>query len=178
MTELAALPAVRAPERDTLLEFLDYFRSVFIRKSDDLTDEQARQRVGASDLDLLGLVRHMAGVERFWFQQAFAGRDLPDRWVNPTDPDDADADFHHQPGDTLAEARAAWHEEVTDARQVVAATASLDQLTAVDVGPPDNPDRYGKRSLRWLLVHMVEEYARHCGHADLLRETIDGTVDD
>lgn len=178
MTELAALPSVRSPERDTLVEFLDYFRSVFIRKADGLSDEQARQRVGASDLDLLGLVRHMAGVERFWFRQAFAGSDIPDRWVNPTDPDDWDADFHHQPGDTLTEAVSAWHEEVGEARHVVTATASLDDVTAVDVGPPDNPDRYGRRSLRWIMVHMIEEYARHCGHLDLLRERIDGTVGD
>ena len=178
MTELAALPSVRSPERQTLEEFLGYFRSVFIRKADGLSDEQARHRVGASELDLLGLVRHMAYVERFWFRQALQGDPIPDRWVNPLDPDDPDPDFHHQPADTLADAVAAWHEEVAAARATCGLHESLDDVTAVDVGPPDNPDRYGRRSLRWVLVHMIEEYARHCGHADLIREAIDGAVGD
>jgi hypothetical protein len=98
--------------------------------------------------------------------------------VNPTDPDDPDADFHHQPGDTIAVAVAALHAEIAESRRRVAAHASLDEVTAIDVGPPDNPDRFGPRSLRWLLVHMIEEYARHCGHADILRETIDGATGD
>jgi uncharacterized damage-inducible protein DinB len=178
MTELAPLPTVRSPERQTLEEFLDYFRSVFARKADGVDDAQARARVGASELDLLGLVRHMAGVERWWFSQALDGSDAPERWVNPTDAEDPDADFHHQPGDTLAEAVQALHEEIADARRRVAAHASLDDVTAIDVGPPDNPDRFGPRSLRWVMVHMIEEYARHCGHADLIREAIDGATGD
>ena len=178
MTELTPLPSVRSPERQTLEEFLDFFRSVFIRKADDLDDAQARVRVGASDLDLLGLVRHISGVERWWFQQALDGSDAADRWHNPEDPDDPDSDFHHRPQDTLAEAVGAWHEDVAASRRITTAHDSLDDLTAIDVGPPDNPDRYGPRSLRWLLVHMIEEYARHCGHADLLRETIDGSTGD
>ncbi len=178
MTELPQLPSVRSPERQTLEEFLDYFRGVFIRKADGIDDQQARLRVGASELDLLGLVRHMAGVERGWFSQSLDGSSEPDFWSNPNDPDDEDADFHYSPDDTLADAVVAWHSAVADARERVAAHASLDDVTAIDVGPPDNPARYGPRSLRWLLVHMIEEYARHCGHADILRETIDGAVGD
>jgi uncharacterized damage-inducible protein DinB len=178
VTDLAPLPTVRSPERQTLEEFLDFFRSVFVRKVEGIDDAQARRRVGASELDLLGLARHMAGVERFWFSQALDGSDAPELWVNPTDPDDPDADFHHQPGDTIAEAVAALHAEIAESRRRVAAHASLDEVTAIDVGPPDNPDRFGPRSLRWLLVHMIEEYARHCGHADILRETIDGATGD
>jgi len=160
---------------DTLEEFLDYFRSVLLRKADGLDETQARARVGASTLDILGLIRHMAVVEQWWFTQAFAGSDEVTRWHDPADPD---SDFHHTEGDTLDAARAALLEEIDQSRSVVAAAASLDQLTAIDVGPPENPDRYGRRSLRWVMVHMIEEYARHCGHADLLREAIDGTVDD
>lgn len=178
MTEPFPLPTVRSPERQTLEEFLDFFRVVFIRKADDIDDQQARLRVGASDLDLLGLVRHMAGVERFWFSQALDASKEPDFWSNPNDPDDEDADFHHSPSDTIADAVVVWHSAVADARKRIAAHASLDDVTASDVGPPDNPARYGPRSLRWLLVHMIEEYARHCGHADMLRESIDGTVGD
>jgi uncharacterized damage-inducible protein DinB len=175
MTELAPLPSVTSGERDTLAQFLDYFRSVLLRKVDGIDEAQARARVGASSLDLLGLIRHMAGVEQWWFTQAFAGSDETSRWH---DPDDPDSDFHHRPDDTLDQARTALLEEIDKARRVVARADSLDQLTAIDVGPPDNPDRFGRRSLRWVMVHMIEEYARHCGHADLLRESIDGTVDD
>jgi len=178
MTEPSPLPTVRSPERQTLEEFLDYFRGVFIRKADDIDDQQARLRIGASELDLLGLVRHMAGVERYWFSQSLDGSEEPDFWSNPNDPADEDADFHYGPDDTLADAVAAWHSAVADARERVAAHATLDDVTEIDVGPPDNPARYGPRSLRWVLVHMLEEYARHCGHADMLRETIDGAVGD
>ncbi|MBP8208469.1 MAG: DUF664 domain-containing protein, partial [Ilumatobacteraceae bacterium] len=72
----------------------------------------------------------------------------------------------------------ALHTEIDKARAVVAGATTLDALTAIDVGPPDQPDRYGPRSLRWILVHMIEEYARHCGHADVIREAIDGTTGD
>ena len=78
MTELHPLPPVTADERTTLAEFLDYFRSVLLRKADDLDETQARQRTGVSQMDMLGLIRHMAGVERWWFSQAFAGSDEPD----------------------------------------------------------------------------------------------------
>ncbi len=175
MTELHALPPVTADERTTLEAFLDYFRSVLLRKADGLDEIQARQQVGISKMDMLGLIRHMAGVEQWWFSQAFVGSNETELW--PSD-DDPDADWHHGPGDTLAVAVAAMYAEIAKARAIVAASESLDQVTAIDVGPPDNADRFGRRSLRWVLVHMIEEYARHCGHADIIRENIDGTVDD
>lgn len=175
MTELHPLPPVAANERTTLVEFLDYFRSVLLRKADDLDETQARQQIGVSQMDMLGLIRHMALVEQSWFSQVVAGSPEPDLWA---DPDDPDSDWHHGPDDTLAVAVAALHKEIEKARAVVAATESLDQLTAIDVGPPDNPARFGRRSLRWVMVHMIEEYARHCGHADVIRENIDGAVED
>lgn len=175
MTELPPLPAVTADERDTLVEFLDYYRGVFVRKAEGLDESQVRERVGPSTIDLLGLVRHMALVEQWWFGQAFAGSTEDDRWA---DPDDPDRDWHHRPDDTIDVALDALHAEIARARQVVATARSLDDLTAIEVGPPDNPARRGRRSLRWVLVHMIEEYARHCGHADLLREFVDGTVGD
>ena len=78
----------------------------------------------------------------------------------------------------MAEALDALREEIARSRANVARHESLDDVTAISVGPPDNPDRFGPRSLRWLLVHMIEEYARHCGHADLLREAADGATGD
>ena len=175
MTELHPLPPVTADERVTLEQFLEYFRSVLLRKADGIDEVQARQRVGASAIDILGLVRHMALVEQWWFTQAFAGSTEPDWWA---DPDDPDRDWHHTDDDTLEVALAALNGEIATSRAVVAGTGSLDQVTAIDVGPHDQPDRYGRRSLRWVLVHMIEEYARHCGHADLLREAVDGALGD
>jgi len=175
MTELHPLPHVTADEATTLVEFLDYFRSVLMRKADNLDEGQARQQVGVSQMDMLGLIRHMAGVEQWWFSQVFAGSKEPELWPSGDDPD---ADWHHGPHDTLAVAVAAMHEEIAKARTIVAAAESLDQVAAIGVGPPDNPERFGPRSLRWVMVHMIEEYARHCGHADMIRENIDGTVGD
>jgi uncharacterized damage-inducible protein DinB len=176
MTELARLPDVRVDERDMLVQFLDFYRSILIRKAEGLDEDQVRIRIGASPLDLLGLVRHMAQVERWWFPVAFAGSDEPGIWDD--DPADDDRDWRHTPADTIGQALTALRREIDRARAVVDAAPSLDDVTAIDVGPPDNPDRYGRRSLRWVLVHMIEEYARHCGHADMLRETADGAVGD
>ncbi len=175
MTELHSLPPVTANERITLEQFLDYFRSVLLRKADDLDEAQARHQIGVSQMDMLGLIRHMALVEQWWFSQAFAGSTEADLWE---DPDDRDADWHHGPDDTLAVAVAAMHGEIAKARAVVAGAESLDQMTAIDVGPSNDPHQFGRRSLRWVMVHMIEEYARHCGHADVIRENIDGAVGD
>lgn len=175
MTDLPPEPQVTADERTTLVEFLDYYRAVLLRKADGLTEEQARRRIEPSAIDLLGLLRHMAVVEQWWFSQAFLGSTEPSHWH---DPDDPDSDWHHTTTDTLADARATLVAEIERSRTAVAAALSLEQLTAIEVGPPDNPNRFGRRSLRWVLVHMIEEYARHCGHADLLRERIDGVTDD
>ena len=88
------------------------------------------------------------------------------------DDDDPDADWHHGPTDTLADALEHWHREVARAREIVTGHTDAAELSAMDT------QRRGRVSLRWILVHMIEEYARHCGHADLVREAIDGTVDD
>ena len=172
------LPPVRAGERETLEAFLDYFRGVLIRKAEGLTEEQVRLKVPPSDLDLLGIVRHLALVEQWWFHNALEGVDDPPRWAdNPAAATD-EQEWQHLPTDTMAEALAALREEIARSKANVARHASLDDVTAIDVGPPDVPSRYGPRSVRWLLVHMIEEYARHCGHADFLREAADGTRGD
>lgn len=178
MTELPALPAVRADERRTLEEFLDYFRAVFVRKAEGLSEEQVRITLPPSPLDLLGLVRHMALVEQWWFTNALEGVDEQPRWADNLAAADDEQEWRHTPADTMADALQALHAEIARARANVATHDSLDDVTAIPVGPPDNPDRFGPRSLRWLLVHMIEEYARHCGHADLLREAADGATGD
>lgn len=166
-------PGPRNDERATLTEFLDYYRVTLVRKVEGLTDDQARQAaVPPSDLNLLGLVRHMAEVERNWFRRRFAGADAPPLYYGDAHPTgDEDGDLHPGPEDTVAAAMAAWREEVDFARRITAA-AGLDDLSAKSVH-----DR-GSVNLRWTLVHLIEEYARHCGHADLLRERIDGATGD
>ena len=161
--------APSADERTTLVEFLEYQRAVFLRKVEGLDDQQARLRVAASTIDLLGLTRHLVDVERWWFRGVFT--EEVDHAVYEA-PDDPDADWHHGPADTLASALAHWHAEVARAREIVAATSDLGQLSSMTT------QRRDKVSMRWILVHMIEEYARHLGHADFIRESIDGTVDD
>jgi hypothetical protein len=146
---------------------LDYQRYVLLRKVDGITEDQARLTTAASDLTLLGLVRHLAGVEQYWLGQVFLGLSETLPW---DDPDDRDRDFHPLEGDTLADALPLLRAEMTRARQI-ASTVSFDSLS---VAQRENQHV----SLRWILVHLVEEYARHCGHADLLREAIDGVTGD
>jgi hypothetical protein len=167
----ARLPPISttADELITLSEFLDYYRTVFLRKVQGIDDDQARLRVAASTIDLLGLTRHLVDVERWWFRCVFAA-EVTDGVYD--DADDPDADWHHRPDDTLADALDHWHDEVARAREITAARDDPAQLSAMAT------QSRGHVSLRWVMVHMIEEYARHCGHADLVREAIDGTVDD
>jgi uncharacterized damage-inducible protein DinB len=161
-------PGTAADERTTLVEFLDYFRAVLARKVHGLDADQVRVRVAASSIDLLGLVRHLAEVERWWFRAVFTAE--VDTGIFGDD--DPDIEWHHTADDTLAEALQHWHAEVDRAREIVAAAPSLDTIAA------SRTHRRGDVSLRWILVHMIEEYARHCGHADLIREAIDGVTGD
>jgi uncharacterized damage-inducible protein DinB len=154
-------------ERATLNEFLRCQRLTLQIKCDGLDAEQlARRAVEPSTMSLLGLVRHMAEVERGWFRRRFAGLDVPKRYQTEPDPD---ADFDGAVADpaVVEEAWAAWREEIAFAEQF---TRDHD-LGFVGRDSEDKPV-----SLRELLVHMIEEYARHNGHADLLRERIDGRV--
>jgi uncharacterized damage-inducible protein DinB len=159
-------------ERRMLVEFLDYYRTVLVRKAEGLSDDQARAAAcPPSDLTILGLVRHMAEVERGWFRRGIAGEDAPPRYHGASHPDgDEDGDLHPPPDATLADALAVLAVEVEAANTVLAAVESLDRL--------DTRTERPTRSVRWILVHMVEEYARHCGHADLLRQALDGAVGD
>jgi uncharacterized damage-inducible protein DinB len=159
-------PPDLAGERATLTGFLDFQRATLEWKCSGLTGEQlARRSVAPSAMSLLGLVRHLTDVERHWFRRVVGGADAaPLHWHDSGDTDWAGA----EPSGAAA-AWAAWRAEVEHARALVAAAPSLD----VAVGPLRGR---GPWSLRWVLVHMVEEYARHNGHADLLRERIDGAV--
>jgi uncharacterized damage-inducible protein DinB len=150
-----------------LIEFLRYQRLTLKIKCEGLDAEQlARRSVEPSTLSLLGLVRHMADVERKWFRLRFAGHDVPTRYQSDAEPD---GDFDGAVADqaVVDEAWASWHDEVAFAEEFTRDT-DLSFVGRDGAGKPV--------SLRELLVHMIEEYARHNGHADLLRERIDGRV--
>lgn len=172
MTDRQPAPRI-ADERATLVGFLDYYRATLVSKVDGLTDEQARiASVPPSDLNLLGLLRHMADVERYWFRAQFAGTEAPPLYYGDSHPSrDPDGDLHPGPDDTVADALVSWQREVDFARELTA-TTDLGALSARPAGAR------GHNSLRWVLVHLIEEYARHCGHADLIRERIDGATGD
>jgi hypothetical protein len=159
------IPRVAA-ECEALTAYLEYYRATVAMKCRGLTPEQARTRsMPPSTLSLHGLVRHLAGVERWWFQQNFERCDVPFLFVTADNPDldfdpPADADF-------FADLEA-WRAECEVSRQIVAAH-DLDD-TARPLDWDEDVD------LRWLVLRMITEYAQHCGHIDLLREGVDGKI--
>jgi len=161
-------PPLVAQEREMLDAWLDYHRATLAVKCEGLTDDQLRARaVPPSSLSLLGLVRHMGEVERSWFRRVLSGEQAPPRYYSDENPD---GDFDDVADAVVADAFGYWRDECAHARERVAAAPSLDVT-----GTGRQGEGY---SLRWIMVHMIEEYARHNGHADLLRERIDGTVGD
>jgi uncharacterized damage-inducible protein DinB len=153
-------------ERATLLEYLSAYRATMEMKCADLDAEQlACRSVPPSTMSLLGLIRHMADVERNWFRRVMARTDTPPLYRHDRS---SDADWLGAVPDpaVVAEAWRAWREEVAFAEEFVAAAA--------DLGVHGTTRDGSTVALREVLVHMIEEYARHCGHADLLRERIDG----
>jgi uncharacterized damage-inducible protein DinB len=158
----------QADERTTTVAFLSWHRETLKLKCADLDPAQlTRQSVGSSALSLLGLVRHAADSERFWFREVMAGEELSPLFSSPAVPDGA-FDVTGADAQAVAETFRAWQAEIAFADRLVDAMADLD-VTGNEPGE-------GPVSLRWVLTHMLEEYARHNGHADLLREQIDGAV--
>ena len=145
-------------ERQTLLACLDYLRESVALKAEGLSDEQVRREMVPSGISLLGLVKHLTRVEFAWFSFSFAGLNV------------------HLPEDAL--------DEGDDADTVLRAYRGAVATSNDIVGPCDDLDRTcastyldrDKLSLRWVLVHMIEETARHAGHADILREQLDGST--
>jgi uncharacterized damage-inducible protein DinB len=164
ITPLPAAKALAEDERSVLLGYLAYHRAVLARKVEGVRDEQARLTAcPPSTLTLLGLIRHMTDVERWWFRRVLLSEDVPALF-------DDDEEWR-VPGDvTVADSMAAyWSEiEIIDRHLV---TASMDDR---NLGEPD----VGQHTLRRTIVHMIVEYARHCGLADLIREAIDGATGD
>ncbi|OEJ33855.1 DinB family protein [Streptomyces subrutilus] len=159
-------PPLTGDERETLRAYLDYHRATLAWKCQGLSDEQLRRAsMPPSTLSLLGLVRHMAEVERHWFRRVLNGEELAHLW---SDSHDFQAAYDAS-GSDRAEAFTAWEAEVAHSRRIEAAAASLDVTAYV-------PRWEKEASLRMLMLHLIHEYARHNGHADFLREGIDGVT--
>ena len=152
-------------ERSTLLAFLEWQRATLARKCDGLDADQLRSRsVVPSTLSLLGLVRHMADVELGWFRRTLAGEEIDYHYSSG---EDIDGEFDNVDTADVEEAFATWREECGLADEIISRRA-LDATGRQSTGR--------EVSMRWILNHMIEEYSRHNGHADLLRERIDGAT--
>jgi len=163
-------PEPAGTERDLLTQYLDYQRETLLLKVVDLTPEQLREPHPPSELTLAGLLYHLALVEESWLEVRFAGLAERAPWIGVDW--EADPNWEFRTATELApdEVVQRYREACERSRRVVAGATDLGQLSV-------QPLRDGRQfSLRWVLLHLVEETARHAGHADLLREAIDGTV--
>ena len=161
------MPPLNVDERTTLESWLDFHRTTLAMKCEGLNDEQASAAsVPPSALTLTGIIQHMAEVERNWFRRVLAGEDAPPIYDPQADPDGPDGGFELAENATLGDGLATWHAEIARAREHCATRALSDTGRFADQDV----------SLRWIYVHMIEEYARHNGHADLIRERIDGII--
>jgi uncharacterized damage-inducible protein DinB len=155
-------------ERESLEGWLDYHRSTLLWKCAGLTSDQLAIRpIATSTMSLLGLVRHMTFVEQIWFRIRFGAENTPPIYWRAEQPD---ADFELATPDTAEAAFAAFSAEVERCRAVVAGRSLDERFTF--------RDGTRHRDLRWVVIHMIEEYARHNGHADLIRELVDGSTGD
>jgi hypothetical protein len=159
---------VRRDERATLVGFLEWYRAVVEGKVEGLSFDQATTVMTPSGLCPLGVVRHLAWAERGWFRETFVGENVE----SIDDDGDNSPEFAIGADDTIESVVAFYRAEAEQARRIVAGAGSLDALSAVAT-------RYGDHvSLRWIMVHMLEETARHAGHLDVMREKIDGRTGD
>jgi len=154
-------PFVSAPEQAALVSFLDYLRESIVVKAVGLTPSESRRALVGSGTNLIGMVQHLTMAETFWFVHTFAGLDDPVPDPSMTVPD------HVTDTEVVADYRAA----TARSNQIAAEAADGDALSARAYRETEE-----RLSLRWVLVHMIEETARHAGHADILREQIDGTT--
>jgi len=153
-------------EREALCGFLDLQRAALLRKVDGISDSDARKAPTVSSLSLLGLVKHSALWERRWFQVIVAGRALPGEWPESGRAAWRKDDFVVDENDTVDHWVTFYKDQAVVSRQITAATALDAPCARQDLAP---------RNLRWVLLHLIEETARHAGHADISRETVDGS---
>jgi uncharacterized damage-inducible protein DinB len=161
-------PDLQADERTTLVAFLDYHRATFLGKIEGLTREQMNVALAPSDLTLASLTKHLALVEDSWFQERFVGVEV-EPWASAPFDVDRDWEMHSASDDSPDDLVALYRAAIARSQATLNTVESLDARSAV------NDRREGiPYSMRWILVHMIEETARHNGHADFIRQSIDG----
>lgn len=165
-------PPIDGDEAATILGFLDYQRATFAWKCAGLDAAGLRATVGVSTMTLGGMLKHLAWVEGHWFSRFLHDRELGAPWDSVDWKADPDWEWHSAASDSPEELRALWSASVAESRSFVgdalAGGGGLGQLARRTWPNGEAP------SLRWIVVHMIEEYARHNGHADLIRESVDG----
>ena len=165
-------PPHAGDETAVLLGFLDYHRDTLRMKTDGLDAAQLAQTLPPSDMTLGGMLKHLGYVEDWWFAQVLRGADSLPPYDDVDWAADEDWDWHSAAEDTPEELRETWERCVARSRELTEETLAGDGLDATSVL---TSHRKGDHfSLRWILVHMIEEYSRHNGHADLIRQSIDG----
>jgi len=165
-------PPLAADETATLLGFLDYQRATLAWKCWGLDSAGLNATTAASSMTLGGLLKHLAYVEDLWFSRALQGRDKAAPWDTVDWKADQDWEWHSAADDTPEQLFTLWQDAIARSRSLVQdalASGGLDQLAKASIWPDGQ-----KPSMRWIVCHMIEEYARHNGHADLLRESVDG----
>lgn len=154
-----------AGERETLIGFLDYFRATVVMKASGLTDADGARRLVPSLTTVSGLVQHLTDVEQFWFRDRIDGQhNVPTRWSA----EDPDGEFRVSEKDSLAKIIEDYEAARRQSREVLERFGMEDSCRGGD----------GGQNVRWVLVHMIEETGRHCGHLDILRELLDGSTGD
>ncbi|MHB8296269.1 MAG: DinB family protein [Acidimicrobiales bacterium] len=164
-------PPLQADDQATLLGFLEWQRSTFAWKCAGVDAAGLVGTVGASSMTLGGLLKHMAWVEDYWFSEQLLGRDAAPPWDAVDWDADRDWEWHSAADDTPEQLRELWEEVVARSRVTLGDALEVGGLDGLVRRPPSGVE---PASVRWVLCHMIEEYARHNGHADLLRESIDG----
>ena len=169
-------PPPAGSETETLVAFLDYHRETLRMKTAGLDAAQLDQRLEPSTITLGGLLKHLAFVEDWWVNQVFADNPAPEPWSAVDWKADGDWEWHTAAQDTPGQLRALYDEAVATSDRIVhealAHPSALESLSKRTFRR--DPSR--RHNLRWILVHLIEEYARHNGHADLIRESVDGSV--
>jgi uncharacterized damage-inducible protein DinB len=163
-------------EVETLMGFLDYHRDTLRLKTEGLDAAGLRQRLEPSTITLGGLLKHLAYVEDWWFNQVFADNAEPEPWASADWDADNDWEWHSAAEDSPEDLRALYDASVATSDRIVhealAHPSALEQLSRRNFA--SDPSR--RYNLRWILLHLIEEYSRHNGHADLVRESVDGSV--
>ena len=159
-TQRRRVPLLASDELSTTLAFLDFQREAVLIKCDGLSEDQLRHVAVSSGTNLLGLIRHLEVSERWWFHHHVAGADWPDDWTFSMD-----VAKEFRPADVIADYRDAW----AHSNDVIRRIGDPGALTSLPVDDRPLP-------LRWVMAHMITEVARHAGHADILREQLDGTT--